>query len=189
MIDFLEHPSLDYPGRTRDNVAESDATIAFALDFNSPGEVLTKQYCDKYHKPYIPVDLLIITNKDIEVIISVLQKYEVKTLNVAGNSIYTIAKAIPKRPEASKQSIIDKVVYNTLTSVFTYYPALELIRSGGQSGADEAGLKAAVLMGIPAYCLAPKGWPYITAEGATVRNEFLFKARFDNEIKAKLFEI
>ena len=180
MIDFLEHHSQDYPGRTHDNVVESDATIAFALDFESPGEKLTKYYCDKYHKPYIPVDLLIITNKDIEVVIAALKKFEVKTLNVAGNSIYTIARTIPKRPEASKQSIIDKVVYTTLASVFTYYPALELIRSGGQSGADEAGLKAAVLLGLPAFCLAPKGWPYLTREGATVRNEFLFKERFKN---------
>lgn len=185
MIDFLQHPSPDYPGRTHDNVAESDATIAFALDFGSPGELLTKKYCDQYHKPYIPVKAAVVTNTDIDVIIAVLEKFEVKMLNVAGNSIATLNKIMPK----CTQAIMDKVVQNVLELVTKNYPHIELIRSGGQSGADEAGLKAAVSLGIPAYCLAPKGWPYITAEGVTVRNEFLFKARFDNEIKAKLFEL
>jgi hypothetical protein len=185
MIDFLQHPSPDYPGRTHDNVAESDATIAFALDFESPGELLTKKYCDQYHKPYIPVRAGIITSIDIDVIISVLEKFEVKTLNVAGNSIKTLTKIMSK----CTQPIIDKVVHDTLQCIIGHYPYIELIRSGGQSGADEAGLKAAVCLSIPAYCLAPKGWPYITAEGVTIRNEFLFKARFDNEIKAKLFEV
>jgi hypothetical protein len=97
----------------------------------------------------------------------------------------TLAKVMPK----CTQSITDKVIYNAMQLVTTHYPHIQLIRSGGQSGVDEAGLKAAILLGIPAFCLCPKGWPYLTREGATVRNEHLFKARFHNEIKAKLFEV
>ena len=46
-----EHTSDRYPPRTALNVKESDATLRFATDCNSPGEVLTLQMCKRYGKP------------------------------------------------------------------------------------------------------------------------------------------
>lgn len=175
MIDYLEHHSPKYPGRTSDNVIESDCTIAFALNFESSGEKLTKHYCKLYQKLYIPVDAAIITTTDIDKIIRQLEKYNVSTINVAGNSLYTFNKYMPK----CTQDVIDKVIYNTLSSVQLHYAGITQIRSGGQSGADEAGLKAAIRMGIPAFCLCPKGWPFLTIDGETIRDENKFKARFN----------
>ena len=51
------------------------------------------------------------------------------------------------------------------------------IRSGGQTGADESGLKAAVKLGIKAICLCPKGWRFRIAT-EDISDKVLFKKRF-----------
>jgi hypothetical protein len=53
-----------------------------------------------------------------------------------------------------------------------------LIRSGGQTGFDEAGIKAAVKLGIPALVHAPKNWLFRDIEGNDYTNEEVFKNRF-----------
>lgn len=178
MIEFLEHHSERYPPRTYEN-AGADATIAFAFDFETSGERLTRKYVQVQKKLYFRVDLFIFTDSDIKEIIDQLIKHKVKTLNVAGNSMKTIAAIAKRRKCTWDQELIDGVIYRFFAkSIRVYGLELDQIRSGGQSGADEAGLKAAIAHGIPAFCLAPKGWPFLTPEGKTIRNEQLFKARF-----------
>ena len=41
-----EHADPRYPPRTALNVKESDATLCFATDWDSPGEVLTRRMCE-----------------------------------------------------------------------------------------------------------------------------------------------
>ena len=60
----------------------------------------------------------------------------------------------------------------------TYNLDIQEIRSGGQTGADESGLKAAVKLGIKAVSLCPKGWRFRT-ETTDISNEELFKNRFN----------
>jgi hypothetical protein len=50
-----ETPSDRYPPRTALNVKESDGTLRFATDWNSPGEVLTLALCEQYAKPHFEV--------------------------------------------------------------------------------------------------------------------------------------
>ena len=52
------------------------------------------------------------------------------------------------------------------------------IRSGGQTGTDEAGIIAAFILDLPRIVLAPKGWLFRNKEGIDIRDEKLFKARF-----------
>lgn len=49
MIKFIQHSSPKYPPRTYEN-ASADATIAFAFDFNTAGEKLTKDAVDAQKK-------------------------------------------------------------------------------------------------------------------------------------------
>jgi hypothetical protein len=55
-IDFQEHSKSDYPSRTKVN-ASADATIAIAIDFETPGEKLTKRSVKEQNKKYIPISL------------------------------------------------------------------------------------------------------------------------------------
>ena len=52
------------------------------------------------------------------------------------------------------------------------------IRSGGQTGADEAGILAAKELCIPAHVHAPKGWLMRGEDGKDVFSEYAFKERF-----------
>lgn len=171
MIKFLEHPHWGYKPRTVENVSASDLTIAFATDFSSAGEMLTKRSCWEQDKKYIAINLSGRKwDEEQQEFIKVFEEGKVNTLNIAGNGIYTLKGVFT-------QSACDDFVYN----FFKYIPGidkLKLIRSGGQTGFDEAGLKAAVKLGIPALCLAPKGWKFRTEAGFDIQSEKLFKARF-----------
>lgn len=72
-----------YVERTRLNVRDSDATIRFALDFNSKGERCTKRAIDDYDKLYFDVNLNYLSFP-AEVALW-LYENNIEVLNVAGN--------------------------------------------------------------------------------------------------------
>jgi hypothetical protein len=107
-----------------------------------------------------------------------LNEANATTLNIAGNGIYTL------RGEWT-QAQIDNYVEDTLNEILTH-PKLKNriteIRTGGQTGVDEAGAKAAIklgkIFGIKTTILAPKGWKFRDESGADISDEKLFKERF-----------
>ena len=54
---------------------------------------------------------------------------------------------------------------------------MEYIRSGGQTGMDEAGAKASLMLGIPTLIYAPKNWLFKDINGITYSDEVLFKKK------------
>lgn len=78
--------SSDYPSRTIYNVVNSDATIRFAKNFSSRGEICTLKAIEKYNKIWIDVEIanppLFRSKAVAEWIVSL----KIKVLNVAGNS-------------------------------------------------------------------------------------------------------
>lgn len=99
------------------------------------------------------------------------------TLNIAGNGIYTLMKAGSK----ITQEQLDKFVYEMLYAIITHPEFafnVKMIRSGGQSGGDLSGNRAALKLGIPTKVLAPKGWLYREIEGIDISDEIKFKERF-----------
>jgi hypothetical protein len=79
-----EHASARYPPRTALNVKESDATLRFATDWDSPGEVLTRKLCERYGKPHLDVTPGgTTTPADVA---EWLAANGVRVLNVAGNT-------------------------------------------------------------------------------------------------------
>ncbi len=182
MIEFIEDKSQGYRQRTIKN-ASADVTIAFAVDFTSAGEKLTKTSVLNQGKTYIPVDAttLEITDDLIESIISKLDKsgyvdiFTGKrhiTLNIAGNGIYTMKGKWT-------QDQVDDYVYKVLQEVITKFDGtITSLRTGGQTGFDEAGAKAGVKLGIKTLILAPLGWKFRDSSGRDIMNEKLFKSRF-----------
>jgi len=180
MIQFLEHSSPKYPPRTYEN-ASADLTIAFAFDFNTPGERLTYDAVKTQGKQYIQVYPDDINALKIKTTASLISDKKISTINIAGNSLLTIKKHSKKYDHT--QFTIDALVYEFLKMVINnpiFDANITLIRSGGQSGFDEAGIKAAVRLGIPALCLCPKGWKYIDQSGITICDEQKFKNRFNH---------
>jgi hypothetical protein len=82
-----EHYSPKYPPRTFKNVEISDATIRFAYDWQSPGELCTLKAIHQYKKPSIDVDLN--NPKPVKEVVEWLTRFNIEVLNVAGNSEHT----------------------------------------------------------------------------------------------------
>lgn len=172
MITFEECQHVGYKARTVLN-ARADVTIALASDFNTAGERCTFNAVRSANKLYIPVRLKDILN--LEMITSVSNQinnnvYGGWTLNIAGNGIYSLRLS---------QEVLDKAIRQFLDTLFAITISKPvLVRSGGQTGVDEAGAKAAAILGIPTVILAPYGWLYRDKNGYDIRDEQSFKSRF-----------
>lgn len=185
MIDFQESEDSNYGSRTFIN-ASADVTLAFAIDFTSAGEKLTKQAVKDQRKIYIPISKLYYTGwaaiEDLafDDVCKYKDDFTSKEIiiNVAGNGIYTF------KGTTLNQIDIDEYIFKYLNAFERYLKHFKikiiLIRSGGQTGADEAGLKAAVKLNIPALCLAPKGWKFRNQFGQDISDERKFKERFES---------
>lgn len=192
-IEFIES-SGSYPERTKENADWSDVTISFAADFNTLGEKATKRYAGS---KFVPVkmffgagheDPTVFINPGNEVddasdILKVLKKQGLPTkdikLNIAGNGIYTFK---PGERELSQEEFNDYVT-KTLQELQKLGVTISEIRSGGQTGADEAGIIAAQKLGIKASVNAPKGWKFRDSKGKDISDEVKFKERFDTTLK------
>ena len=72
-------------------------------------------------------------------------------LNVAGNGIYTLSK------NGYDQMEVNEIVYHLINLVSNHW-RIDKVVSGGQTGADIAGLIAAEKLGIPSVGTWPKGY-------------------------------
>jgi hypothetical protein len=182
MIEFVEDTTKGYRSRTQKN-ASADVTIAFAVNFNSAGEILTKSSVLKQGKTYIPIDTndLTITDELIDMIVSklnrsgfvdIISNQRHITLNIAGNGIYTMKGKWT-------QNQVDDYVYEVLKRVISKFDGKIIsLRTGGQTGFDEAGAKAGLKLGIRTLVLAPLGWKFRDLSGKDIMSEKLFKKRF-----------
>lgn len=82
-LGLVEHSSPTYPPRTYSNAKNSDGTIRFASNFNSPGEKCTLKAINYYKKPYIDVDIK--NPRPVEEVVEWILANNIQTLNVAGN--------------------------------------------------------------------------------------------------------
>ncbi len=169
-IRFEECPIWGYPARTKANVIGSDVTIAIAKDFNSAGERLTKKLCIENDKEYIPVMAFReLSNSYIEDLLALIPSPDGDTtINIAGNGIYSLAQS---------QNECDEFTYALLHPIAEQY-VIKLVRSGGQSGFDQSGIKAGNSLQLDCLIYAPKGWTFRGKNRVDVSNEKLFKDRF-----------
>lgn len=175
MITFIENEVPGYADRTLRNIENTNITIAFAVDFETAGEKLTKYLAGNL---YYPVQLMKsdrYLEKLFDTIFEDLYGIGTLKLNVAGNGIYTLFEKA-----GWKQSEIDSVIHLFLMLISEEI-GIDEIHSGGQTGIDEAALKAADKLKIPAFCIAPKGWVFRNKFARDIRSEVQFKARFGAE--------
>jgi hypothetical protein len=139
-----------YSPRTYYNAKHGDITVAFAVDLDTYGEKLThKAAGDKYIGFLLTDDSLTI---DIaRQLYKKLKANNAKTLNIAGNGIYTLKK------HGCGQVFINQFTYEIISQVHKFYP-LERIYTGGQTGVDIAGAIAGYTLNIPTEVTLPFGY-------------------------------
>lgn len=171
MIKFIECLKSGYAARTEENIKQSDITIAFADNFNTTGEKLTYNTCRLYSKKICRASVIDLTKPSLILDFDPCNKdYKI---NIAGNGIYTLTKL------GYSQQQLNEAMYIFL-NVLSSTVKINLLRSGGQTGIDEAGLEASSKLGIETICLAPKGWMFRNKNGIDIHSERLFKERFKN---------
>jgi len=167
---IVEHESAQYKPRTVHNAHTADLTVAFAEDFNSAGEKLTKREAgDRYVAIHLSTDPLVAAR----MLYAACKKHNVSTLNVAGNGIYSLSGEWSQGQLSDKQKFeyldegslinefqvsLNQWVYMVIAKVHEFWPLTNLI-SGGQTGADWAGGIAGEAIGLnvtmtfPNHCL------------------------------------
>lgn len=140
-----------YAERTKLNASSAALTVAFAVDFETAGERLTARAASR--TKYLGI--LIQEIPDIEGMAwNLLDRMwylskNSKTLNIAGNGIYTLTKF------NIDQELINSIIYQVLAIVHKEDP-ISKIYTGGQTGVDQAGVIAALALGIPIEVNMPK---------------------------------
>ena len=81
---LLQRPSTGYKARTMENAKWGDATIRFARNFRSYGEICTMRAVDLYKKPML--DIKEKEPRPVQEVIRWLVFHKVRVLNVAGNA-------------------------------------------------------------------------------------------------------
>lgn len=174
-IKFLEDTSERYGHRTYINAASADVTLAFAVDFTTGGEKCTKDAALKANKLYIPINLDD-SNWKVDIPYTAWMIKELHSLNIAGNGIYTLSKYNISQNEC------DRMIYYFIERLVNEYGCkVTSIRSGGQTGVDESGLKAGAKLNVETISLCPKGWKYRTPK-RDICDEQMFKERFKEYI-------
>ena len=150
MINIREHKSASYAPRTYHNASQG-VTLAIAVDFNTAGEKLTTKAAGEkivhfdawnYSTQFIP---------KCRELYKMLKDNDCRVINVAGNGIYTYAK------KGFTQQGVNHMVEAILKQIHEYWK-LDHVVSGGQSGADLAGLIAAARLDIDCTGTWPKGY-------------------------------
>ncbi len=167
-----------YQQRTKENADWSDITLALATDFSTAGEKLTKKVAgEKYTAAKLykgsledPEELTVDYSALNDVVEKAKKVGRPIKLNIAGNGIYTF--------KVSQEKIND-VLYSTIKYLQDNGVEIQEVRSGGQTGVDEAGIIAAQRLGIPASVHAPKGFVFRTVDGRDIANREAFESRFN----------
>lgn len=150
LLKIKEHSSDKYTPRTYYNAKSADLTVAFAVNLNTAGEKCThKAAGDKY------IGFLLNDESDTVKIafdlFNTIKKNNVKSLNIAGNGIYTLSQY------GCDQDFINYFVYNIIAKVHEHYK-IEKIYTGGQTGVDLAGAVAGYLLNINTEVTLPLGY-------------------------------
>lgn len=161
MINIREHSSSSYAPRTWHNAAQG-VTLAIAVDFSTAGEKLTTKASQK--NGIVHVDALnfaenwLIASRDLY---TLLRDQNLRVVNVAGNGIYTYAR------RSFTQEGVNSMVRMILDQVNQHWK-LDHVVSGGQTGADLAGLIAAAQLDIECTGMWPKGYKMRFEDGIDV---------------------
>lgn len=175
-IRFIEDTG-SYAHRTRANAQWADLTVAIAVDLNTSGEQLTRDSAgDRYLGLTIPNGLRIGEDRLVKTAIAHGINPDGVKINIAGNGMLTLAKnGISQETVDYFMGIFVKALYDKLDDYD--FPIME-VRSGGQTGIDEAGIKAAHKMNLKCSILAPKDFRMTPAQGEDIFDKELFIARF-----------
>lgn len=178
---FSVSSSTSYPVRTRENAEWSDITLALAENFSTAGEKLTQRVAGT---KYVSHSLSSSNNPQAiadSIYDQIASKGKVKDLklNIAGNGIYTL-----NQPQEYYNNLLTEVLSILQSKGVT----ISAIRSGGQTGIDEAGIIAAQRLGIPSIVHTTSDFKFRGKDNKDVSDEARFKNRFSQQSAEEMLD-
>lgn len=165
MVEIKEFNVAGYRERTKHNADSAQLTCAFASDMYTAGEMLTKK-CAGLR--YLGFD---ITRENIHdeayynewcgKIKRYIKNKNVKTINVAGNGVYTLIKY------GITQHDVNQLLYKMIKEL-KETTELQSVVSGGQTGIDIAAAVACHKLNFPCVITLPKGFTQRHEDGVDV---------------------
>ncbi len=192
-IEFTTSQYYDYATRTKENANafDVDFTLAFAVDFSTSGEKCTQRYAGD---SLIQIDLPVkegggldlsqrSINKMAKTIINALPDNFVQGepfgVNIAGNGISTLSKDQFR----IEQEELNSCLYAVGMQLKRKGINISSVRSGGQTGVDEAGAVMGKCMGIPTTVHTTSNWRIRDKYGRDIANDIVFfQKRFSDEV-------
>ena len=185
-------PAKNYAARTEQNAKNTDATIYIGTNFDSPGYKATIKSvgvsAKTGKKKIFNLDLKAFgSSKEASEILDGLVEFVAEhskkgkiKLNIAGNRMSTILKGAPNKLYQGTSKDPQKNFNNVIFETFKELKAdqrmskieISQIRTGGQTGGDEAGNYAASRLGISNVAWMPHG--YISEMTPNPRNAVNF---------------
>lgn len=184
---IIENTERNYRHRTIANAEWSDITLAFAADFSSPGELTTKRAAgDKFIGRLLTQNDLSHLNdalyweKEGEGLAGLIRsnpnfREDGIYLNIAGNSMVALSR------NGFSSEAVNDIILNVIRQMLNSGIRIKEIRSGGQTGADEAGIIAGQRLGLKCSILAPKGYRIHYREGEEIEGYLPFSRRFQSK--------
>lgn len=176
---FIEDTVRNYAHRTWENAEWSDITMALAVDMSSPGEKTTRRAAgERYVGFVLPEDL---AGRNLPALANAIGrrlkrhpnfKREGLKLNIAGNSQITLDRF------GIEISQVRSLLRCVLQDLVDEGVDIAMVRSGGQTGVDEAGIQAAQDVGLRCSVLAPKGFRMHREQGVELEGRAQFVSRF-----------
>lgn len=160
-VEVWEHCAPGYSKRTEEN-AQSDVTVAIAADYSTGGERLTAQMAGKQR--YLALPFYLDEEEAGRRLAEFMRERGAKSLNIAGNGIYTLSK------KGWSQEAANQWVFDCLASAKAL-GAIERVHTGGQTGIDISGAIAARRLELPVRVLMPKGYKQRGEDARDVDND------------------
>ena len=183
-LHITEHTG-DYSSRTQANARLSSVTLALAENFETRGEKATRSAAGTKYLPIVLGNNRTAQEIGEEVLEALRRKnrgFVQKNvhLNVAGNGIYDLSQS---------QEHYDQLLTDVLKYLLENGVTFAEVRSGGQTGIDEAGIKAAQNLGLNWTILAPRGYKYRTKEGEVEGKPASFINRFNRRVTPVKYQV
>ena len=183
---FSTSESSSYPERTKENADWSDITLDFTESDKGSGgrNELTKKVAGKkyiHFKLHSEGD----NSYDADEILDAIKQAGLPTknikLNIAGSEIGKLKE---------NQEVYNEEIERILNDLLTLGVTISEIRTGGQTGIDEAGIIAAQRLGIPNEVHTTSDYKFRDKSGEDISDdEQAFKARFQQQPQTQLHTI
>lgn len=152
-LDFVkieEHERSGYAARTEYNAKNSDLTIIFVVEPGSAGTKMTKKLAGPRT---VIINMTVQTPASARKIVDqALREFKFSVINIAGNGIVHFSK----ESHPWKQEDVNLFILEALRGLKDH--PVKGMRSGGQTGADLAGIVAGQVLGIKTIATFPKNF-------------------------------